>query len=254
MKMKRPEESWQEFWRKVNLNLISRWDPRYESTYYILIKENVVFKDKICLEGGSGTGRVSLRLGEEGAVPILLDVSKKAVKFSKNMARKMHVAAHFMVGSVLNLPFRSSSQDLVWSEGVFEHFVFEQQQVILSESLRVLKIKGKLILIVPNRKAWIYNLLRIISMRMRKWPYGYEEPLTIEDFNKFSPEPIAFHSYGMWRQFIFAAEFLPGSKVLILLVYLLFKVLRNADKFCPGLLLATVWVKSTDIGNPNARC
>ena len=252
--MKRREKLWREKWekrektiREEGLHLFPLWSYEYELMYSILIKENVVSRGNLCLETGSGSGRMSLKLGEEGVKPILLDVSREAIKFSKKLAHVKNVEADFVVGSILCLPFRSSSLDVVWNQGVLEHFVRKEQELIINESLRVLKTKGKLIVIVPHRKALFYNFFRILSMKLKTWPFGYEEPLTIEDFEKFSPKPITFHSCG-WIFCQFSHVFIPGitpaiKRLIIVLEHLLKSNFIAIEKSRPGLILAAVWVR-----------
>ena len=177
--MKQPEKVWIELWekRKEHLNQYPLWNYNYELVYSILTTENVISAGRTFLEAGSGTGRLSLKLAESGAKPVLLDISRKAIMFSKNLARAKDVEADFVVGSTFCLPFRSSSFDTVWSAGVIEHFAPEDQNTIVHESLRVLKNGAKLIIIVPNKKALIYNFFRVLTMKIRTWPYGYEQPL-----------------------------------------------------------------------------
>lgn len=251
--MKPTEEVWKRKWEKrektypKNLHQFPLWNYEYELMYSILLKEKVVSSGKACLEAGSGTGRLSLKLGEYGVKPILLDISKKAIAFSKKLAGRKNVKADFMVGSVLSLPFRSSCLDVVWSGGVLEHFTYTKQQLIIRESLRVLKTKGKLITIVPNRKARVYNFFRILSMKMKVWPFGYEEPLTVEDFYRFSAKPTAFHSCG-WIFCQFSHIFIPGiASATRLILRFLERILKSnfiaVQKNRPGLLLAAVWIK-----------
>jgi len=251
--MKPPEEVWRRKWERRektypnNLHRFPMWNYEYELMYSILIKEKVVSPGKTCLEAGSGTGRLSLKLGEDGVKPVLLDISKKAIEFSKKLAHRKNVEADFVVGSVLSLPFRSSCLDVVWSGGVLEHFTPKKQELIIRESLRVLKTKGKLITIVPDRRARLYNFLRILSMKMKTWPFGYEEPLAVEDFEKFSPKPMAFHSCG-WIFCQFSHVFIPGitpaiKRLIIVLEHLLKSNFIAIEKSRPGLILAAVWVR-----------
>lgn len=251
--MKRTEDVWREKWEKWEKplgkeNQLPLWNCEYELMYSILTSENAISRGKTCLETGSGTGRMSLRIAKDGAKLILLDVSKKAIEFSRRLFIVKNVEADFVVGSILNLPFRPSCLDIVWSAGVLEHFTPEKQQIIVHESLRVLKQKGKLIAIVPNRKARFYNLFRILSQKVKAWPFGYEEPLTVEDFKKFSPKPLAFHSCG-WIFTQFNHIFMGWIAVLIRGVVMNFieSMLKSyyvaIEKSRPGLILAAVWVK-----------
>lgn len=273
--LKKPEHIWRELW-KERIEKFSRWNYQCELKYSILIKEIKCFNGKMCLESGSGTGRVSLKLGQHGARPVLLDTSKKAIKFSKKLLYGQYVNADFVIGSIFNLPFKDSCLDLVWNEGLLQYFEFQKQQLAVSEFLRVLRAGGKVIVMVSNRKAWIYNLNRILSMKIKISPFGYEEPLSRKDFEKFSPKPKVFHSCGLLWQFtcifipklsatlnffkdrphknyihrvsgkrdsngmnFFVNRLLPILRFLHLLPYL-----TKIDKYNPGLIMGAVWAKA----------
>lgn len=252
--MKRPEAVWKDKWEKrekvlekENLCFFPLWDYEYELMFGILQAENAVRPGKTCMETGSGTGRLSLRLAENGASSLLLDVSKEAIVFSKRLATLRHVEADFIVGSILNLPFVSSCLDFVWNGGVLEHFMPEDQERIIHEALKVLKPGGKFIAIVPNKRALLYNSFRILSMKIKMWPFGYEEPLSIEDFRKFAPKPQKFYSSG-WLFCQLSHIFLPVITLIIhksleFLEGLLKSNLVKIEKSRPGFLLAAVWVK-----------
>jgi len=88
------ENVWLEIWSKAvaRTNSIPLWDELSELVHYLLRLLITDVKDKLILEEGSDTGRISIRLAEQGSRAILLDISRNAIMCSKIIARKVGVA------------------------------------------------------------------------------------------------------------------------------------------------------------------
>lgn len=236
---------WGMIWKHWARQGLASWDYMCESLYRIIIGQIKEFHGKLWLETGSGSGRVSLRLAEGGAQSVLFDVSREAIKFSKKLASYKKIDAHFIIGSIFALPFRVSSLHVVWNAGVLEHFKHGEQQLAISEALRVLRSGGKLTVIVPHRKAYFYNMSRIAAMKMKTWPFGFEEPLTCKEFEKFAPKPLKLQASGFMFQFI--CIYIPVvSTIMIRVIKILlriFPLLKRLDQNAPGYFLTATFVK-----------
>jgi SAM-dependent methyltransferase len=130
------------------------------------------------LEEGSGTGLVSLELAGRGATVFLLDKSSEALSFSARgfaQARADHLATQ---ASITDLPFASGAFDIVWSGGVIEHFVKEEQVEIVREMLRVVGPDGRVIVIAPSADARIYGKAKAYADSRKAWQPGYEVPIS----------------------------------------------------------------------------
>ena len=243
-----PEETWTELWKNTSLDDIPDWDQLSDLVNCLMCDVVKSFRDKIILEGGSGTGRISLKLAKEkDARVILLDVSKRMIKHSMTKARSQRISGSFVIGSIFALPFREECLDVIWSSGVLEHFDFERQQRAIEESLRCLRNFGFAIIIVPNKWAIGYNLMRLLSMKIGTWPVGYEEPLSSKEFQKFRPPPRYIHSSGFFLQFsvVFVPTISTLLKSLIKIVqYLLKERFHLLDRKIPGYLLTGIFVKT----------
>ncbi|MCC6019083.1 MAG: class I SAM-dependent methyltransferase [Candidatus Verstraetearchaeota archaeon] len=231
---------------KTKYNKIPLWDELSELVYFLLRLFIPTLRNKVIIETGSGTGRISLRLAKCGGKVILLDISRNAIMYSKKLAREMNIDCDFIVGSIFYLPLREYSIDVVWSSGVLEHYEFNEQQKSINEALRVLKQNGRLIVIVPNRKAVIYNTFRVVAVKTARWKLGYEEPLSLEDLQRFQPKPIVCYSAGLLHQFRFVDLPIIGCFLNIILsfVYKIWPYLKELDKHATGYLLGALWIKS----------
>ena len=107
-------------------------------------------KDHIkILDAGCGTGLLAKKLEEYGDVTGL-DFSNEALKYARRRGIK---TVH---GSVVKLPFKANTYDLVTSIDVIYHNSIKEDQVALNELYRVLKEGGHLILRVPANK-WLHT-------------------------------------------------------------------------------------------------
>jgi ubiquinone/menaquinone biosynthesis C-methylase UbiE len=236
---------WLRIWKTTNFGKLSVWDDLCDLVFGLL--QSLLPDDargKRMLEAGSGTGRVSLRLAKSGANVLLIDISRVAMKFSKDVFKRLDAEGDFVVGDVLHLPFQDSKLDNVWSSGVFEHFDPEEQKKEFNEALRVLRPHGKKIIIVPNSNAVVYNLFRKLDMRLGRWKYGYEDPISADSLCNL-PRPSAQFSRGFVYQLSFVSIPLLGRIVKIGAKFLLscFPSISELDRRIQGYLVGFRWEK-----------
>ncbi len=196
------EETWDRIWGKEK---IPEWDSLSQLILEVLKKEIGSPKNKKILEAGSGSGRISLRLAQEGAKVTLLDASPHAIKLSKKIFKKAKVPAKFLQASIFDMPFANESFDIVWNAGVLEHYNEREQQKILKEMLRICRKDGLIITLNPYRWAIFYRIGKWCLERSGKWTAGYERP--IRSLKKMVDETRAklTHEYsvGFLEQFTF---------------------------------------------------
>lgn len=202
------------------------------------------------MEEGSGTGLVSLGLAEHGATVFLLDKSDEALAFSSEKfteARRDHLATQ---ASILDLPFRDGSFDVVWSGGVIEHFTFEQQVRILTEMLRVTRPGGKAIVIAPSAGARIYGRAKAYADSRKAWQPGYEVPIaSLGDVAEGARALIAReYRTGLLAELHFLKYYFGDSRRLRMawagLVEITSRILYPLNSL-PGYLLVSVFEKES---------
>lgn len=164
---------WRQFWRQGKT--WDEWDALCQVQMEALQRVVTDFTGLKILEAGSGTGRVSRKLAEQGARVVLLDFVLDALYRSK--AEKPQVVATSVCGSIFALPFADGSFDIVWNGGVLEHYDEGEQQAALREMVRVCRRGGMVITMNPYRKALFYRIAKRYLMLRKKWRYGKEEPL-----------------------------------------------------------------------------
>ncbi|SNB46595.1 bifunctional 2-polyprenyl-6-hydroxyphenol methylase/3-demethylubiquinol 3-O-methyltransferase UbiG [Geobacter sp. DSM 9736] len=138
-------------------------DRRLDVIFRELIPEDL--QGKLLLDGGSGTGWFSREASVRGAAVVSLDVGENIL--SKVAAK---CDSHKVVGSVLDIPFKSGHFDYVISTEVIEHTPDPKRAVM--ELSRVVKSGGTLVITVPNR---VWHPAIAIANVLKLRPYeGYE--------------------------------------------------------------------------------
>ena len=129
------------------------------------------------LESGSGSGIDSLVVAANtGATVTLLDRAETAATISRRAAEMLGVPWTFLRGDCRRLPLPRNAFDIVWNNGVNEHFAGEERQLVFDEMARVCRPGGYLAVAVPNRHGVFYRMAKGWLERSGRWPFGFEQP------------------------------------------------------------------------------
>lgn len=125
------------------------------------------------LEVGVGCGYVLSRLTARcGGRGVGTDNDAQALRVSRAIARRISVRVALLRSDAEQLPFSDGSFDLVYSQGLIEHFPDDVTRRLVAEHVRVVRPGGLLALSVPNLLNPFHTWL--------KWRLG-------EDY-RFAPE------------------------------------------------------------------
>jgi SAM-dependent methyltransferase len=127
------------------------------------------------LEVGAGTGREGHALARRGARVYALDFSPEALRLSRQLSRDVRLVR----GDALASPFADGEFDLVYHQGLLEHF--RDPLPLLRENRRVLKAGGMLLVDVPQ-KYHLYTVVKHTLIALDRWFAGWE--------TEFSPPAI----------------------------------------------------------------
>lgn len=156
-------------------------------------------KGKRILEVGAGTGRDSLPLIERGAEIYQLDYSEPALKIMKRIADENKMDVKILGGDTFHLPFKDGTFDVVFHQGLLEHFRVPEAEALLKENIRVIKHGGLLLVDVPQRYH-IYTLIKHALIAVDKWFAGWEREFSVAELRTIMTglglEPV--HEYGEW--------------------------------------------------------
>ena len=127
------------------------------------------------LEVGAGTGRDSETLSVQGADVWTLDYSEESLRL---MVENIEQPVRIVCGDAFSLPFEAGTFDVVFHQGLLEHF--KNPQDILAENLRILKPGGYVLADVPQRFHY-YTLAKHVLMFFDKWFAGWETEFSPKD-------------------------------------------------------------------------
>jgi SAM-dependent methyltransferase len=164
---------------------------------------------KRILEVGAGTGRDSLELAGRGADVWTVDFSDQSLRLIRQAAGER---VRIVCGDALSLPFADACFDVVFHQGLLEHFRAPLE--LLRENHRVLKPGGYLLVDVPQRYHY-YTLMKHALMAVDRWFAGWE--------TEFSPgqlrallEQAGFRVEGAYGCNLFPPVWYRGTRRLLL--------------------------------------
>jgi len=119
-------------------------------------------------------------LAKKGNDVTLLDLSKNALNRARSVFRKKETECKFVVGDLFNMPFKDNNFDLIFNQGVMEHFKLAglDPSLAIKEMLRILKKDGTLVILVPaffSPLHIVYTILRLFRLVDKLWPFEKQE-------------------------------------------------------------------------------
>lgn len=138
------------------------------------------------LEVGCGTAVDSclLAAAHRAVGAYACDFSEKAVNVARTNAQAMGVELRTFAGDLTALPIADACFDLVFSQGVLEHFA--DPAPAMREQVRVLRPGGALVVDVPQ-KFNVYTLRKHQAMRENRWPWGWETEYSAGELKAWAP-------------------------------------------------------------------
>jgi 2-polyprenyl-3-methyl-5-hydroxy-6-metoxy-1,4-benzoquinol methylase len=167
-------QTWSTLWQSKQGD-VAPWDSLSESVFLAVVAEAKPISGRRIMEAGCGTGRISARLADGGAMIACLDIAPEALALAKKQFAEPDRAS-FIEGSILSVP-RGEKYDVIWNSGVMEHFVESDQMAAIREFLAILKPGGRLILLTPYARSGLYRLGKWVLEKLGKWPFGREIPV-----------------------------------------------------------------------------
>ncbi len=168
-----PALSTKENWERVYRDLARYQDLYlYQQQLVELICEKIpALRNAKILEVGCGKGNEIVQLAKRGGACLGLDFSESAMAWMQTRLAKEGLRMPLVRGDARSLPFRTDCFDLVFSQGVLEHFANPGD--VLQEQRHVMRNGGIIVIEVPNK--WnLYTIYKKILMAMKRWPPGWE--------------------------------------------------------------------------------
>lgn len=190
-------EHWDKLWKKRDIKKL------YDNSGRILVAVKRIWGDdlsgKRILEVGAGSARDSFDLAALGAEVYTLDYSSASLKLIDKQNAALEHKTIPIGGDAFALPFADSTFDLVFHQGLIEHF--REEEGIIAENARVTKTDGYVIVDVPQR--WhVYTVIKHILIALGKWFAGWEKEFSLiqveKKLIKYGYKPVDFYAEWMY--------------------------------------------------------
>lgn len=171
------EKNWDYFWK---LNTDSRFTKKSWSKIRMMrLLDSVTKEGMNVLDAGSGSGFFSNYFISKGCNVYSLDYSEDALNITKRLTNNKSAA--YLKEDLLDSGFGdryANKFDIIFSDGLFEHFKPEDQQKIMDNFKKVKKIDGIITTFVPNKYSW-WEIIRPLVM-----PGIKEDPFTLKKLSE----------------------------------------------------------------------
>jgi len=166
-------------------------------------------KGQRILELGCGTGiDINLIASEKKALQFFAsDISPISTKICEHITKMFSNEVRLFVSDTQSLPLSSETFDLVFSQGLVEHF--SDPIGVMAEQVRVLANGGILIVNVPQKYTG-YTWMKKRAMKNGTWDLGWETEFSYVDLKSagrklglVAKEVIGYQYWKSWREPVF---------------------------------------------------
>ena len=175
------ETKWDVLYDPKKRSLFSKIEEFAINTYFsdaftkIILSVSKIKTGKI-FEPGSGGGMACAKFAEKGFEITSMDLSYNALQKGISLFKSLSLNAKFTLGDLFHIPIQDEQFDLVFNQGVMEHFRLAKMDASLGvkEMMRVLKKNGTLVILVPayfSPLYFIYSFFKIFKLVDKHWPY-----------------------------------------------------------------------------------
>ena len=164
------------------------------------------------LEIGCGTG-IDINIVYESnnnIFPYATDILTASIKLGCNVSKSFDNKIEFFVSDTLNLPIKNRNIDIIFSQGLIEHF--KNPLEVIKEQERVLKKGGYLIISVPQKFTG-YTLMKKKKIKQKEWKLGWEKEFSYislkklgENLKLMEVDVAGYQYWKSWKEPVFVMK------------------------------------------------
>lgn len=190
---------WDTYYNKKN------WFARFVDFFLIESYFSKVFENDLkritkkrkgkTIELGCGAGMMSSRLAHQGYEVSVLDISQNALNAAKQNFDRLGVQGTFIQGDMFKSGLDGESYDIVWNQGVIEHF--DDIEGAIKSMNNLVKKEGYLVIFVPAHNSPLHMVYTILSALKLKflWPVDdqifFKKKQLFEAMKKANVDPVS---------------------------------------------------------------
>lgn len=167
-------KEWEIFWNAKQNSQFTKIS--WSKIRIMRILDKYVIKGMTALDAGSGSGFFSNYFVSKGCKAYSLDYSKKALEITKRITRDK--SFKYLNRDLLDVNLGSEFKnmfDLIFTDGLFEHFASKKREQIMGNFLAMKRREGIIITFVPNKYSF-WRLIKPIFMgRIEEKPFTLKE-------------------------------------------------------------------------------
>ena len=182
---RKKNDKWDNLYDPKERSFFSKFEEFLINNYFSKIFTRVILnvakmeKGEI-FEPGSGGGMASATLAKKGFNLTCMDLSQNAIKKNQELFQEYTLSGKFLIGDIFNIPISSEKFDIVFNQGVMEHFRLEgmNPSSAVKEMYRLVKKNGTLIIFVPAYYSplfFVYAILKKLNLIEKYWPYADQD-------------------------------------------------------------------------------
>lgn len=192
----------QDFSREIERHRTNR------KRFYEKLKKHLSESERV-LEIGCGSAiDTNIMASEKHEIDFFcMDISDNALSIAKKVSIKLKNKICMARGDVNKLFYKKESFDLVFSQGVVEHFSDPNQMI--NEQLYVLKKGGVLIINVPQKHTG-YTLMKHWKIKKGTWEWGWETEYSYSRLRRLGKryglceiDVFGYQYWKSWREPVF---------------------------------------------------
>lgn len=207
------ERIWEQTLKEEDYQHIAQGRLNSRSQFYLALSESIggLSSPKV-FEVGCGTciDLNILGLSKKDSLCFGSDLSIRSIEVSRKVTEIFRNRVMFFVADTRHLPIKSNCFDLVYSQGLMEHF--EDPIPAAQEQLRVLKKGGAFVINVPQKYTG-YTLMKRRMMRNGEWKLGWETEFSYRDLKRLARslnlkerKTFGYQYWKSWREPVFVVR------------------------------------------------
>jgi ubiquinone/menaquinone biosynthesis C-methylase UbiE len=149
-------EKWNRIYRNHSVEALPWELGKPRKVLVDLIEKGQIKKGKT-LDTCCGAGTNTLYLAKKGFQVTGIDISSKAIEYSKEKARKTNIKVRFQIQNFLNLQFKDEELNFAFDMGCFHHVLVKDRSTYIKGVNRVFKTGGSYLMVCfscRNDPAW----------------------------------------------------------------------------------------------------